>query len=93
MPHVRARSAGGELLAVDAHVLPASVSSLDAWSRAQGLDPVQVRRMNPAFADGRVVRADRALRVLAPKPAGLSADVLAMAGSDKGAATTKAQVT
>ena len=77
---------------LDAHVLPATVSSLDAWSRAQGLDPVQVRRMNPAFADGRVVRADRALRVLAAKPAGRSADVLAMAGPDKGAVTTKSLV-
>jgi membrane-bound lytic murein transglycosylase D len=51
---------------LDAHVLPADARSLDDWSRAHGLEAASVRRMNPAFEGGRIVRADRALRVLAP---------------------------
>ncbi|MCA1714708.1 MAG: lytic transglycosylase domain-containing protein, partial [Gammaproteobacteria bacterium] len=48
-------------------VLPATATSLDAWARRNGLDPAAVRRLNPAFADGRIVARDqRALRVLAP---------------------------
>ena len=47
-------------------LLPAGTTSLDAWAKANGLDPALVRRLNPAFADGRVVRADRAMRVLVP---------------------------
>ncbi|BCT91239.1 lytic transglycosylase [Lysobacter helvus] len=51
---------------LDAQVLPADAHSLDDWSRAHGLEAASVRRMNPAFEGGRIVRADRALRVLAP---------------------------
>ena len=47
-------------------LLPAGTSSLDAWSKARGLDPALVRRLNPAFAGGRVARAGRAMRVLVP---------------------------
>ncbi|MEO6264361.1 MAG: transglycosylase SLT domain-containing protein [Luteimonas sp.] len=47
-------------------VLPAATTSLDAWAARNGLDGAVVRRLNPAFAGGRVARADRALRVLAP---------------------------
>lgn len=47
--------------------LPPGATSLDAWSRRNGLDPAQIRRLNPAFVDGRIVaREQRALRVLAP---------------------------
>ncbi len=49
-------------------VLPASVTQLDAWAAQRGIDAAQLRRMNPAFAGGRVQRGDRALRVLAPMP-------------------------
>ena len=51
-----------------ATVLPAATTSLDRWAANNGLDAAQVRRLNPAFADGRIARADRALRVLAPLP-------------------------
>jgi len=47
--------------------LPPDATHLDAWSRRNGLDPAQIRRLNPAFVDGRIVaREQRALRVLAP---------------------------
>ncbi|MFS8063312.1 MAG: transglycosylase SLT domain-containing protein [Luteimonas sp.] len=46
--------------------LPADAGSLDRWSRDNGLDAGRVRRLNPAFVDGRIARADRALRVLVP---------------------------
>ena len=48
-----------------AQVLPAKARSLDAWARAEGHDPLMLRRLNPAFAVG-IARADLALRVLAP---------------------------
>ena len=51
---------------LSAELLPADVGSLDRWSRDHGLDAGRVRRLNPAFVDGRIVRADRAMRVLAP---------------------------
>lgn len=47
-------------------VLPAGATRLEAWASAQGLDPRLVRRLNPAFANGRIARADRAMRVLVP---------------------------
>lgn len=50
-------------------LLPAGTTSLDAWSKARGLDPALVRRLNPAFAGGRVARAGRAMRVLVPMAA------------------------
>ena len=48
-----------------AQILPAQARSLDAWARAEGHDPVMLRRLNPVFAI-RIARADLALRVLAP---------------------------
>jgi membrane-bound lytic murein transglycosylase D len=53
---------------LSAELLPADAGSLDGWSRDHGLDPGRVRRLNPAFVDGRIVRADRAMRVLVPTP-------------------------
>ncbi len=50
---------------LSAQILPAHARSLDAWARAEGHDPVMLRRLNPVFASG-IARADLALRVLAP---------------------------
>jgi membrane-bound lytic murein transglycosylase D len=52
--------------ALEAVVLPPGATRLDAWSATQGLDARLVRRLNPAFANGRVARGDRAMRVLVP---------------------------
>ena len=46
-------------------VLPADVSSLDAWARRQGHDIDLLRRLNPALAAG-FSRGGKPLRVLAP---------------------------
>jgi membrane-bound lytic murein transglycosylase D len=68
---------------LQAQVLPPNATSLDAWSRAQGLDAARVRRMNPAFEGGRIAkRQDTALRVLAPA----TAEVVATANTAIGAA-------
>ena len=50
-----------------AQILPPQARSLDAWARAEGHDPGMLRQLNPVFAAG-IVRADLALRVLAPVP-------------------------
>ena len=63
---------------LSAQVLPAPARSLDAWAKAEGHDPVAVRRLNPAFAAGHIVRADRALRVLAPTAIALGATATVM---------------
>ena len=68
-----------------AHALPATAGNLDRWASARGLDPAAVRRMNPAFVDGRIARSDRPLRVLAP----MSAPAAAVgAGGATGTANT-----
>lgn len=46
-------------------VLPAGVSSLDAWARHQGHDAALLRRLNPALAGG-FSPGGKPLRVLAP---------------------------
>ena len=51
---------------LEAVVLPPDAGSIDGWARAHGRDPATVRRLNPAFAGGRIARADRAQRVLVP---------------------------
>jgi membrane-bound lytic murein transglycosylase D len=58
---------------LSAALLPAEAGSLDRWSRDHGLDAGRVRRLNPAFVDGRIVRADRAMRVLVPTAPALGA--------------------
>lgn len=45
---------------------PANADSLDAWARQRDLDATVLKRMNPAFPNGRITRNDRSLRVLAP---------------------------
>jgi len=52
-----------------AEVLPPGITQLDTWAAQRGIDAAQLKRMNPAFAGGRVQRVDRALRVLVPMPA------------------------
>jgi membrane-bound lytic murein transglycosylase D len=49
---------------LEAVVLPPDVHDLSAWARANGRDAVRVKRLNPAFAGGRVARADRGQRAL-----------------------------
>lgn len=47
--------------------LPKGTSELDAWSRDQGIDPARVRRLNPAFRNGHVMRlGSEPMQVLAP---------------------------
>ncbi|WP_407354457.1 transglycosylase SLT domain-containing protein [Luteimonas sp. R10] len=46
--------------------LPADATHLDPWARRHGYDVAQVRRFNPVFAEGRIARGDRGLRVLVP---------------------------
>ena len=47
--------------------LPQDARTLDRWARDQGLDPARVRRLNPAFRQGRVVRrGSEPMKVLAP---------------------------
>ncbi|NZA27529.1 transglycosylase SLT domain-containing protein [Luteimonas sp. SJ-92] len=68
-----------------ASVLPAGASRLDAWAQRNGHDAALVRRLNPAFADGRVTRAGSDPQVLAPaRAAGPEAEpaVAAAAAAD-----------
>ncbi|MCC8362074.1 transglycosylase SLT domain-containing protein [Lysobacter sp. A6] len=53
---------------LEAQPLPKSATTLDTWARANGLDAAQVRKFNPAYANGRVPprKDDRAMHVLAP---------------------------
>jgi membrane-bound lytic murein transglycosylase D len=51
---------------LEAVVLPPEAHDLDAWARKNGRDVAVVRRLNPAFAGGRIQRAGPAQRVLAP---------------------------
>jgi membrane-bound lytic murein transglycosylase D len=55
-----------EVPVLEAVVLPPDARSLDAWARATGRDAAAVRRLNPAFAGGVVVRSSHAQHVLAP---------------------------
>src|SRR3546814_11901411 len=46
-------------------------TSLDAWARQHGRDPKNVRRINPAFAGGRIAKArGQTLQVLVPRKSG-----------------------
>jgi len=51
--------------------LPSGTTSLDVWAKRQDVDAGLLRRMNPAFPDGRV-GADSTRRVLAPAASGTS---------------------
>ena len=47
--------------------LPLEARDLDTWARAQGLEPARVRKLNPAFAHGRITRrGSEPLQALAP---------------------------
>src|SRR3546814_20263230 len=51
--------------------LPSGATSLDAWARQHGRDPKNVRRINPAFAGGRIAKArGQTLQVLVPRKSG-----------------------
>lgn len=58
--------------------LPPGIDSLDAWAGRQGLDATMVKRLNPAFADGRIVRVAAGSRVLVPAPATAPAAIPAL---------------
>ena len=60
---------------LEAVELPAGTRDLGRWATTEGRDAAMVRRLNPAFAGGRVPRAHRAHRVLTPArpPAGVPA--------------------
>jgi membrane-bound lytic murein transglycosylase D len=73
-------------------LLPAGTTNLEAWAKARDLDPALVRRLNPAFAGGRVARAGRAMRVLVPVAAGAST-LVAGDATGAAAATTPANAT
>src|SRR5690606_5999382 len=47
-----------------ATAVPVQVASLDAMAREHGADPAQLRRLNPAHGNGRIVRAGGTPRVL-----------------------------
>src|SRR5690606_29094784 len=46
--------------------VPPSIRSLDALASRHGADATRLRRLNPAFADGRLARPDVPVRVLLP---------------------------
>jgi len=51
---------------LQAVTLPANATDIAAWARRNGQDPMQLQRLNPAFAGGRVTRAgDKPARLLA----------------------------
>ncbi len=51
---------------LQAQEMPVGTASLDIWAASQGLDGALVRRMNPAFVNGRVVRANHVFQLLVP---------------------------
>ena len=51
---------------LQAMTLPAGATHLDAWSAATGEDPAVIRRLNPAFSNGRIAQSNQPLQVLAP---------------------------
>ena len=50
---------------LEAVELPAGARHVEDWARGHGRDPARVRRLNPAFANGRVPRANGPRLVLA----------------------------
>jgi len=51
---------------LQAVTLPANATDIAAWARRNGQDPMQLQRLNPAFAGGRITRAgDKPARLLA----------------------------
>lgn len=51
---------------LQAQEMPVGTASLDIWAASQGLDGALVRRMNPAFVNGRVGRATQVFQLLVP---------------------------
>ena len=79
--------------------LPSEARDLDRWARDQGLDPARVRRLNPAYRNGRVVRrGSEPMQVLAPAtPAVEAVETVTVADASALApgptATTQGEVT
>jgi peptidoglycan lytic transglycosylase D len=61
--------------------LPANAASLDAWASDRGLDAASLKRINPAFQNGRIAAGDRKLQVLAPVSAGAAFVAPTIAGA------------
>ncbi len=59
---------------LQAVTLPPGTRDLDSWAASQGRDAELVERLNPAFSNGHVARAQRPLQVLAPASAPEAAD-------------------
>lgn len=53
--------------------LPPQITSLNAWLSDLGLDPSQVRRLNPAYVGDRIVQDGHARPLLAPVPLAVGA--------------------
>ncbi len=70
---------------LEAVMLPLGTSSLDAWSATSGRDGAAVRRLNPAFVDGRVANSRGSIQVLAPMAKPKTAD----SNADTAAAPTE----
>ena len=70
---------------LEAVELPPDARSLEAWARAQGRDAAAVRRLNPAFAGGRIQRAGPAQHVLAPVAAASPPLAMVPAGPESAA--------
>jgi membrane-bound lytic murein transglycosylase D len=62
--------------------LPQGTSSLDAWSATSGRDVAAVRRLNPAFAGGRVTSTRGGVQILAPMVRSLGAALDASRATD-----------
>ncbi len=67
---------------LQAQALPVGTASLDIWAASQGLDGALVRRMNPAFVNGRVGRTNQVFQLLVPMdpPAPVAREVLEPVG-------------
>jgi membrane-bound lytic murein transglycosylase D len=80
---------------LEAVELPSDARDLGRWASAEGRDAAMVRRLNPAFAGGRVDRSHRTLRVLAPMrpiPGAAAEPDAALAGASAAPADTPPDV-
>lgn len=76
---------------LQAVTVPADVERIEQWAERTGGDPAQLRRLNPAFAQGRLRRGDgRPARLLAVAPVADATRVAPAAGDAAQAAATLA---
>lgn len=66
---------------LEAVTLPDDTVNIAAWARRNGQDPIQLQRLNPAFAGGRITRTEgKPARLLAVAPSAESSDNPAVGG-------------